>query len=184
MGRPARGAPTLMTDADLLRRALDGDREAFASLYDRHARPVYGYVLRLLGDRTAAEDAVQETFLALFRGRSFDATRSFTAWMLTLARHAAIDALRRRRPEVAIDREVMETEPAPSTDAATAEFVEAALRRLPDEYREALWLCDAMGLSYREAAEIMGCELATVGTRIARGRERMRAQMVRHGHAV
>jgi len=173
-----------MTDADLLRRALDGDREAFAELYDRHARPVYGYALRILGDRTAAEDAVQETFLALFRGRSFDSSRSFTAWLLTLARHAAIDALRRRRPEVPIDRELMEMEAAPAVDPSSAEAVESALRRLPDEYREALWLCDAMGLSYREAAEIMGCELATVGTRVGRGRAKMRAQMVRHGHAV
>jgi RNA polymerase sigma-70 factor (ECF subfamily) len=173
-----------MTDADLLRSALEGDRAAFADLYDRHAGAVFGYALRIVGDRPAAEDATQEAFLALFRGRSYDASRPFAAWLLTLTRHASIDVLRRRRPEVAIDRELMETTPARPVEPGVREEVERALCGLPAEFREALWLCDALELSYREAAEIMGCEVNTVGTRLSRGRQQLRTLFTRNGHAV
>ena len=173
-GRPqgAGALPPFMDDAVLLERALRGDRAAFASVYDRHAKAVYGFALRMVGDRGAAEDVTQEAFLALLRGRAFDASRGFLPWLLTVTRNEALDHLRRRgrRPESPIDRELLETAPAREHDATAKDAVETALRLLPGEFREAVGLCDAMGLSYHEAAEVMGCPLGTVGTRVMRGR--------------
>ncbi len=164
-----------MNDSALLADAAAGDRAAFAALYDRHARAVYGYAVRLVGDRTAAEDVTQEAFLALWRSRSYDPSRSFTAWLLTVTRNAAIDHLRRRgrRAEQPL-REAVESAKGP------VDHVEAALREIPDEYREAVWLCDALGLTYREAADVMGCEPGTVGSRVARGRQLLRTKLARH----
>lgn len=172
-------------DGTLLTRALKGDRAAFATLYDRHSSSVFGYAVRLTGDRSAAEDVVQETFVALLGGKRFDPSRSFTAWLLTIARNEAFDLLRRRkvRKEVGIG-DVLEREAAPGADLGSREAVEVALRAIPDEYREAVWLCDGIEMSYHEAAEVMGCEIGTVGSRVARGRQLLKEQFSRSGYAV
>lgn len=176
-----------MEDALLLKRALGGDESAFRSLYDRHATTVFGYALRLLGNRTDAEDVTQEVFLTLARrGSLYDPTRRFQTWLLTLVRNASIDHRRRRRsrPEAPIDREILETVAAGHPTSEGTEAIERALPCLPDNYREALWLCDAMGLTYQEAALIMECDPGTVGSRISRGRQLLRDHFKRNGHAV
>jgi RNA polymerase sigma-70 factor (ECF subfamily) len=172
-------------DADLLVRAIRGDRAAFATLYDRHAAAVYGYALKLTADPGTAEDVVQEAFLGLLKGVRYDARRPFMAWLLTIARNEAYDLLRRRRArrEAGLDG-APEPAAAAGPDPGTRDHVEAALRALPDEFREAVWLCDGMEMSYQEAAEIMRCEIGTVGSRVARGRALLRRELSRTGHAV
>lgn len=175
-----------MDDAGLLASALKGDRTAFTTLYDRHASGVFGYAVKIVRDRSAAEDVVQETFVGLLGGRRYDSSRPFVSWLLAITRNAAIDLLRRRktRREVGADDEIG-TRPAPSgPDADAREAVDAAMKQLPDEFREALWLCDGMGLTYQEASEVMGCETGTVGSRVARGRKLLREQFARAGHEV
>jgi RNA polymerase sigma-70 factor (ECF subfamily) len=175
----------LTEDAELLSRALRGDRAAFATLYDRHAAAVYAYAVRLTGDRSAAEDVTQEAFLGLVKGVRYDARRPFMAWMLTIARNEAYDLLRRRRSrrESALGG-APEPAAAAVPDLGTRDHVETALRALPDEFREAVWLCDGLEMSYREAAEVMGCEVGTVGSRVARGRALLKRELSRTGHAV
>ncbi len=84
------------TDAELMARVAAGDEQAFAALYDRHVHAVYGAVMRYLRDPGAAEDVVQETYLAMWtRSDSYAAeTGSLVGWLLTIARHRAIDRLR------------------------------------------------------------------------------------------
>ncbi|MBI2920382.1 MAG: RNA polymerase sigma factor [Planctomycetes bacterium] len=171
-------------DGTLLVRALKGDRAAFATLYDRHSSSVFGYAVRLTGDRTAAEDVTQETFVALLGGKRFDPARSFTAWLLTIARNEAFDLMRRRKVRKEVGIGDLEREAAPGTDVGAREAVEVALRAIPDEYREAVWLCDGIEMSYQEAAEVMGCEVGTVGSRVARGRQLLKEQFSRSGYAV
>ena len=175
-----------MEDAFLLSRALKGDRGAFTTLYDRHSAGVFGYALRIVRERSAAEDVVQETFVGLLGGRRYDAGRPFTSWLLAIARNAAIDLLRRRktRREVGAEEELLSHPAHAGPDADARETVEVALKALPDEFREALWLCDGMGLTYQEASEVMGCETGTVGSRVARGRKLLREQFARAGHEV
>jgi len=172
-------------DAVLLTKAARGDRAAFATLYDRHATGVFAYALRLTGEQSSAEDVTQETFLALLGSHRFDPSRSFGAWLLTLARNEAFDLLRRRkvRKETGLDGALDPPAP-PGTDPGTREAVDAALSAVPEEFREAVWLCDGMEMSYQEAAEVMDCEIGTVGSRVARGRKLLREQLSRSGYAV
>ena len=173
-------------DRILLSRALRGDADAFRSLYDRYAPAVYGYALRLTAQRHNAEDVTQDVFLALLkRGKSYDPSRPFLPWVLGITRHEAINHLRRRkRVERSVDRELMETAPAPSGDPDAAEFIEEALIKVPPVFREALWLCDGMGMSYDESARIMGCDPGTVGSRLSRGRKLLLQQVARKRYAV
>lgn len=175
-----------MEDAQLLTRAIGGDRAAFTTLYDRHAAGVFGYALRIVRDRSAAEDVVQETFVGLLGGRRYDARRPFTSWLLAIARNASIDLLRRRktRKEVGAEEEMLSQATRPGSDPDARDLVETAMARIPDEFREAVWLCDGMGLSYDEASQVMGCETGTVGSRVARGRKLLREQFARAGHEV
>ena len=124
--------------------------------------------------------------MGLLGGRRYDSSRPFVSWLLAITRNAAIDLLRRRktRKEVGAEDEVISRAAPSGPDADAREAVEVALKALPDEFREALWLCDGMGLTYQEASEVMGCETGTVGSRVARGRKLLREQFVRAGHEV
>jgi len=175
-----------MEDALLLTRAVNGDRRALATLYDRHAATVYGYALRLTGNSANAEDITQDTFLLLLRSTNYDASRSFQAWLLTVTRNASLDVLRRRqrRGEVSLEPEAIRVESDGLERVDAADAIGRALATVPREYREALWLCDAQGFSYQEAAEIMVCDVNTVGSRLSRGRQALRDYFARKGHAV
>jgi len=174
-------------DALLLRRSLSGDADAFRALYDRTSEAVYGYALRITGERGAAEDVTQDVYLALVRrGSTYDPARPFLSWLLALTRHAAIDHLRRRRVRSAkpVDRALIETAKAPAAETDAGELVESALARLPSAYRETVWLCDGMGLSYGEASSVLNCDVNTIGSRISRGRRMLRDHFARNGHAM
>jgi len=171
-----------VNDEHLLERSLQGDPAAFRELYDRHAGEVYGYARRIVGDGAAAEDVSQEVFLTVVRrGATFDRTRAFRPWLLTLVRNKSIDWLRARakRPETKLEGEALE-----ALAGEAGEAVEVALARLPLAYRETLWLCDALGLTYVEAGAILGCDPGTIGSRISRGRKALREHFSRNGHDV
>src|SRR5207302_4823815 len=94
-----------VTDSVLMSRIRAGDEDALAALHDRYAQVVYSVALRVLGETTQAEDILQEIFLQLWRDpQRFDSNRgSLGAWLAVIARHRAIDHLRRRRPETDIE---------------------------------------------------------------------------------
>lgn len=176
-----------MNDESLLERSLQGDGDAFRELYDRHAGEVYGYARRIVGDGAAAEDVCQEVFLTVVRrGGTFDRSRAFRPWLLTLVRNKSIDWLRARskRPETKLEGEALEALAMQAAAGETGETVVVALSRLPLAYRETLWLCDALGLTYVEAGAILGCDPGTIGSRISRGRKALRDYFSRNGHEV
>ena len=176
-----------MDDEALLERSLQGDASAFRALYDRHAGEVYGYARRIVGDGAAAEDVSQEVFLTVVRrGSTFDRSRAFRPWLLTLVRNKSIDWLRARakRPETKLEGEALEALAERAVAGEAGEQVEVALARLPLAYRETLWLCDALGLTYVEAGAVLGCDPGTIGSRISRGRKALREHYSRNGHDV
>lgn len=185
--RPAGAAETTALLAALAR----GDAAALDALYRREAAGVYRYVLALSGDRAAAADATQEAFIALAaRPQGFDPRRgaSLGAYLAGIARHHWL-ALRRAQG-VVVDHGADDA-PGPASQAGADESpemllvrrqtvagVHAALARLPWVFREAVVLVDLQGRAYAEAAEIAGCELNTLRTRVHRGRARL-AELLR-----
>ncbi len=167
------------TDADLIERVAGGDRDAFAELYRRFARPVLGMAMRQLGDNGRAEDAAQETFAAVWRSaRSFRSDRGTgSAWLYAVARHAIIDRARQRREPVA---EVVPDEPSaeagPQDEAELSWLawrVHAALEQLPERERVVLELAYWSGLSQSEIASYLDVPLGTVKTRTRTGLARL-----------
>jgi RNA polymerase sigma-70 factor, ECF subfamily len=176
--RPVASEPTRpleRSDAELLALVGTQDRSAFELLYRRYVRPVFGLALRRLGDRGQAEDAVQETFAAVWRSAStYRPERGPAAgWLYTVARNAIVDRFRRNGPatDAAIPEQVSEeTDPA---DAAEQSFVawrvHRALEELEPREREVIELAYWSGMSQGEVAGYLGLPLGTVKTRTRSG---------------
>lgn len=151
-----------------------GDQGAMAALYDRYSSIVYSVSLRVLQDTGAAEDVLQETFMQLWRNPgAFDASRgNMAAWLAVIARHRAIDALRRRRPQTDLEDVIVSVEPDLASDADRSramDKVRGALQAMPAPQRSALELAYFEGLTHVEIAEKTGEPLGTIKTRIRAG---------------
>jgi RNA polymerase sigma-70 factor (ECF subfamily) len=182
--------PGSLSDADLVMRMADGDREAFAVLFRRHQRSVYKFAFQMTGLADVADDVTQEVFMALARAASryTPAHGALSTYLYGIARHLVLQREKRSRsrPEVDLgtldDREAPIAWHDPIDGLAQAERV-ALLRRailcLPAHYREAIVLCEVHGLSYDETARIVGCPVGTIRSRLSRARrlltERCRA---------
>lgn len=160
-----------VTDSMLISRIRAGDQDALAVLHDRYAQVVYSVALRVLGDTAQAEDVLQEIFLQLWRKpETFDSNRgSLGAWLAVIARHRAIDQLRRRRPESDIDDVIIsidsDLEQTADRNRAIAR-IRSAVEQLPLEQRRALELAFFQGLTHSEVAAKTGEPLGTIKTRI------------------
>jgi RNA polymerase sigma-70 factor, ECF subfamily len=159
-----------LTDGELIQRAGGGDRSAFETLYHRYARSVLGLALRRLGDRGRAEDAVQDTFAAIWRSaNSYRPERGPGApWLYTVARNAIADGGRRRvePPAEAPDKPSQEASPAERAEREWVSWrVHRALEGLPEHEREVIALAYWSGLSQTEVADFLGLPLGTVKTR-------------------
>jgi len=158
------------TDSALLARVADRDREAFELLYHRYVRSVFGLALRRLHDRQRAEDAVQETFAAIWRSAgSYRPERGPAApWLYAVARNAIVDQLRVRDDTGGEPPELVSVEPGP-TERAESSYVSwrvhRALESLPRKERDVLELAYWSGLSQSEVADFLGIPLGTVKTR-------------------
>jgi RNA polymerase sigma-70 factor, ECF subfamily len=167
------------SDAELLARVGEGDREAFELLYRRYVRPLFGLALRRLGDRGHAEDAVQEAFAAIWRSASTYRPERGAAggWLYTVARNAIVDRLRRNG--FATDAELPElvaNEPGPpdrAEDSYVSWRVHRALEELQPREREVIELAYWSGMSQSEVADYLGLPLGTVKTRTRSGLARL-----------
>jgi len=157
-------------DAHLLVRVAERDREAFELLYGRYVRPIFGLALRRLRDRQRAEDAVQETFAAVWRSAaSYRPERGPAApWLYAVARNAIVDRLRARIEPASELPEMVSAEPGP-LDQAESSFVawrvHRALEELPEKEREVLELAYWSEMSQSEVADYLNIPLGTVKTR-------------------
>lgn len=165
-----------------------GDRRALAALYDRFAARLFGLALRVTGERTDAEDVVAEAFAQCWRqAGSYHPDRgSVTAWLVTITRTRALDAVRRRTRQLRLVEAAGE-DPGPvalgtgpaATDAGVEsderrERVRVAITALPDAQREVLELAYFDGLSQREIADRLGAPLGTIKTRARLALARLR----------
>lgn len=151
------------------------------------------FAARLLGDSIAAEDVAQDAFLALYRHLHQVPTAAFRPWLFRVARNLCLDQLRRRKFKLSLFRDLQRDEDHPFTpvdlDSSTPETeiqskearaaIEAAIEELPLKFREAFLLCEVEGLSYEDAAAVMGCPVKTVSTRLFRARQRFKSLVSR-----
>ncbi|MFM9090773.1 MAG: sigma-70 family RNA polymerase sigma factor [Verrucomicrobiota bacterium] len=176
------------TDALLLGLVAEGDREAFARLYDRFSGPLYGAALHILQDAAEAQDIVHDAFITLWeKASSFERSRgSACSWAVTLVRNRAIDRIRMRRRRAELLAESVPEDlgygtegGAPSADVAAvqgdnARLVRAAIADLPAEQRRALELAFFGGLTQEEIARRLQEPLGTIKARIRRGLLKLR----------
>ena len=162
-----------------------GDTSGLAGLMGRHQDRLFRYLLRLLGDRSVAEDVFQQTWLHVAeRIRRYDASRPFVAWLLTIGRNLAIDLLRRRHP-ASLDEAAEPAAPAAASDPLAramsrqlASRVEAALGALGPLDREVLTLRFEDELELAELAGTLGVPLPTAKARLYRALERLRSRLL------
>jgi RNA polymerase sigma factor (sigma-70 family) len=171
-----------LSDEALVALVARGDDGALAALYDRFGRVAYGLALRVVRDRSLAEDAVQDAFLTVWRNadRFMPERAKASTWILTFVHRRAVDLVRReeRRRTEPLPETPLESE-APATDEEAwlrlrRERVQKALRLLPDQQREALELAYFGGFTQSELAERLGEPLGTIKSRMFTGLARLR----------
>jgi len=163
-------------DTALAAAAAGGDRQALATLLDRHADRVHAICRRIVTHPEDALDATQEALIALTRGIArFDGRAAFTTWLYRIATNAALDELRRRsRRPIPQDTAADATTPSREGAVDARLDVDRALADVPIEFRTAVVLRDLADLDYPEIAAVLGVPVGTVKSRIARGRRALR----------
>jgi len=173
-------------DEHLATAAAAGDRRALEQLLERHADRIHALCRRILHHPEDALDATQEAMLAVARGIGrFDGRAAFTTWLYRVATNAALDEGRRRsrrpRPMESLPEPVAANHSPVDAQVDARVDVDAALARLPEEFRVAVVLRDLCDLDYAEIAEVLDVPPGTVRSRIARGRAALAAALGNHG---
>jgi RNA polymerase sigma-70 factor, ECF subfamily len=184
------------TDEELVARSIDGDVDSFNQLVIRWERPIYALAYRVIGREEEARDVVQETFLRAFRGiKNFRGQAKFSSWVYRIALNLCRDWIRRERraplqaaPEgVDLVELAAEQGPAESIEELVARHdlskaVAEAMALLPDEQRTAIVLKEYHGMTFQEIADLQGCPLSTVKTRLYQGLTVLRRHLQQQGH--
>jgi RNA polymerase sigma-70 factor (ECF subfamily) len=174
-------------DFGVLRKAQRGDERAFSLIVRAYETPVFNYVMRLVGDRSLAEDLTQEVFIRVFQGLPRFSLRSkFTTWLFQVTKNRVLDELRasERRPRALVaidDAPPLEVVDAPLEQLETIDALWNAVEGLNTDLKMALLLRDVVGLSYNEIADSLETTLATVKWRIFKAREEVQLALAREG---
>ena len=186
------------TDEELVARSQSGDVDSFNQLIVRWERPIYALAYRVLGREEDARDVCQDTFLRAYRALpGFKGQAKFSSWLYRIALNLCRDWIRRQQrapvsqiPEDVDPAELLaEREPTESIEDLVARrelsaVVEEAMAKLPDEQRTAIILKEYHGMTFQEIADLQGCPLSTVKTRLYQGLSVLRRQLERQGQTV
>lgn len=168
---------------ELLQRFAKGDIDAFEALYRRHVEAVYGWVLRIVRDRSAAEDVTIEAFWQMYRARTrFDPRREFEPWARRIATNAALKHLRTRRHELSLDATIPAAPmPDPAESSETGERIRSAIAELPPLLRTVAMLALVEDRPYREIGDALGLSENAVKLRVFRAVRILRDTLTRQG---
>src|SRR5207253_8446467 len=181
------------TDEELVARSIRGDADSFNELVLRWQRPIYAIAYRTIGREDDARDVCQETFLRAIRALpGFRGQAKFSSWLYRIALNICRDWVRRERRTPVVqppeDADLLDlaaaTEPSESIEDLVARkdlsrLVERAMARLPDEQRTAIVLKEYHGLTFQEIADLVGCPLSTVKTRLYQGLTVLRRELAK-----
>ena len=179
------------TDEELVARSRTGDMDSFNQLILRWERPIYALAYRVIGQEEDARDVAQETFLRAFRALpGFKGQAKFSSWIYRIALNLCRDWIRRKRrtpvsplpDDVDLSELAAEQEPSESVEDLVARreltaVVEEAMTLLPEEQRTAVILKEYHGMTFQEIADLQGCPLSTVKTRLYQGLSVLRKHM-------
>jgi RNA polymerase sigma-70 factor (ECF subfamily) len=171
---------------DLLEKFRQGDLDAFEELFRLHQRAVYGWILRIVRNPSAAEDLTVETFWRIYQARArFEATRGFEPWARRIATNITLDWLRSRKPESELSAELIADQTAVSADpGVTAEIrlkTAQAFARLPRGLRVAAILAVVEEQPHKEIAGALGISVTAVKLRVFRAVRLLRKDLERQG---
>ena len=170
-----------------MRKAQRGDERSFTLILRAYETPVFNYVLRLVGDRSLAEDMTQEVFLRVYQGLpNFSLRSKFTTWLFQVAKNRVLDELRatERRPRATValdDIPPLEVLDAPFERVEAIDALWRGVEGLTVDLKMALLLRDIVGMSYTEIADSLEITLATVKWRIYKAREEVQLALAREG---
>lgn len=177
-----------LDDSAVVAAFLDGEKRAFDELVERYQTRLLNFVYRTTGDRERAEDLVQETFIRIYRHlHRFDQSKKFSTWAYTIASNLAKNELRNRSRNPLVlfqtikknweaDQRPLEWEDNTYRPddlfrkRHLRQMVRSAVEELPEHHREVFMLREMEGKTYEEIAEITGCNLGTVKSRLNRAR--------------
>jgi len=186
---------TTATDEELVARAQSGDVDSFNQLILRWERPIYALAYRVIGREEDARDVSQEAFLRAFRALpGFKGQAKFSSWLYRIALNLCRDWIRKQRrapvqqiPE-GVDPVEMASEggPVESIEELVARkelsaVVSEAMAQLPEEQRTAIILKEYHGMTFQEIADLQGCPLSTVKTRLYQGLTVLRRHLEKNG---
>lgn len=163
-----------------MRQVQRGDNNAFRILYDRYKGQMFIYCLRMIGDRDAAKDVLQEIFIRVHTHRErYEPGTNFVGWVHTIARNLCLNVRRDAKDHASFDETMSYGRDMndPESDVALQEQLAAEIARLPEIYREALVLREYEGHSYQEIVTITGLTMSTVKFRIFKAREILRERL-------
>lgn len=183
---PDNPSTAAVDDLALLARVSEGDRDAFRRLYSHYHRRLHRFLMRLTRERSLTEEIINDTMMVVWQhARDFRGASRVSTWILGIAYRRALKTLERSRSTSAQDVIVAaaNTPDGPLLDALlhgaeTHDWIDTALAKLSPEHRMVIELAYFVGLSCEEIAEIVGCPLGTVKTRMFYGRERLRQLLV------
>ncbi len=184
-----------LTDDELVARSVGGDAESFNQLILRWERPIYALAYRVIGREEDARDVCQETFLRAFRALpGFKGQAKFSSWLYRIALNLCRDWIRRQRRapvmqmpegvdpgELAADQGPVESIEDLVGRRQLSEIVEEAMALLPEEQRTAIILKEYHGMTFQEIADMQGCPLSTVKTRLYQGLTVLRRHLEKNG---
>lgn len=185
-----------VSDEELVERSIAGDTDSFNQLILRWERPIYALAYRQIGREEDARDVVQDAFLRAFRALpGFKGQAKFSSWLYRITLNLCRDWLRRQRraPFVPTPEGVDDVADMATPDLAAesiedvvtrknlSQHVARAMRLLPEEQRSAILLKEYHGLTFQEIAELQGCPLSTVKTRLYQGLTVLRRELTRTG---
>jgi RNA polymerase sigma-70 factor (ECF subfamily) len=185
---------TQLDDEELVAKSIGGDADSFNELILRWERPIYALAYRTIGREEDARDVCQETFLRAFRALpGFRGQAKFSSWLYRIALNLCRDWIRKERRAPVVqppeDVDLMElaaaAEPSESIEDLVARkdlsrLVERAMELLPEEQRTAIVLKEYHGLTFQEIADLVGCPLSTVKTRLYQGLTVLRRELAKN----
>ena len=167
------------SDSELMRQVREGATAALATLFERHHARIYGYCLRMTGNRATAEDLVQDVFMKMLKYKAtFKNDSELVPWMFGIARNSCLAHLKRRAhdhvPNNTVEETAAEETQEEPHDERQSELVRQALLRLPAERREVLVLSRYEYKSYDEIARVLDCSVGAVKVRVHRAMKQLR----------